>query len=162
MLLVSAQLGLIEPHPMFSDHDGDFSSACTTPPLPDFTPCSNGSCILGVCVDLCRNVSCPAPDQCHSAGGCLNGQCLVNPVKPDLTPCNSGTGLTTGDVCLQGVCVGTGASLPNASYAWSFDEGWIIVWHIPHNIVFHHPIRHWGPDPRQCRHRPCWHHHQCG
>jgi len=79
---------------------------------PDGTACNDGNpCTTG---DACKSgtctgtaVSCPTPDQCHSAGTCnpTTGTCS-NPALADGTPCNDGNACTTADVCGSGVCVG--------------------------------------------------------
>jgi hypothetical protein len=66
--------------------------------------CVGGSCQLGI------GVACTPSDQCHVAGICdpITGSCS-NPVAPNGTTCNDGNPCTWGDVCVGGVCAGTGA-----------------------------------------------------
>ena len=55
----------------------------------------------------CRNVTCTALDQCHSAGTCnpATGVCS-NPLKADGVTCNDGNACTTTDTCQAGNCRG--------------------------------------------------------
>ena len=82
------------------------TNAPTGSPCNDGNACTNGDlCIGGTCHGA--PVVCPAPDQCHVAGGCdpLTGAC-TNPPAPNGTACNDGNPCTAGDVCVNGVCSG--------------------------------------------------------
>lgn len=85
---------------------------CNYPKL-NGTSCDDGNactdvdvCIKGVCTGF-QARSCPAIDQCHSAGVCntATGACSA-PIKPDTTLCNDGDACTTVDKCTAGVCTG--------------------------------------------------------
>eukprot|EP01059_Diplonema_ambulator_P004353 TRINITY_DN14055_c0_g1_i1.p1 TRINITY_DN14055_c0_g1~~TRINITY_DN14055_c0_g1_i1.p1 ORF type:complete len:4521 (+),score=859.58 TRINITY_DN14055_c0_g1_i1:194-13564(+) len=94
--------------------------SCTEAPMPDGTLCSlDGNftsaptCRNGVCVapNTCSSLSCPQPSQCYEK----DRECLLvdglpvctNPTKPNYTPCDDNNVRTTGDVCINGACVGT-------------------------------------------------------
>ncbi|HWE26851.1 MAG TPA: hypothetical protein VHB97_02565, partial [Polyangia bacterium] len=77
------------------------------------TACSDGNaCTIG---DMCQAgvcsagmaKTCPAIDQCHSAGTCnsVDGTCSM-PAVVDGTTCSDGDACTTGDSCQSGVCTG--------------------------------------------------------
>lgn len=77
------------------------------------TTCSDGNgctqtdtCQAGTCVGA-NPVTCPMPDQCHTAGTCnpINGVC-DNPPKPDGVTCDDGNACTQTDTCQAGVCKG--------------------------------------------------------
>ncbi len=77
-------------------------------------PCDDGNvctkkdgCSKGVCVGGSPMV-CGAPDACHEAGICdpSTGLCGF-PVRPNGTACSDLQRCTTGDVCMEGACVGT-------------------------------------------------------
>ena len=51
---------------------------------------------------------CPAGDQCNDASLCTAGICGALRPKPDATACEDGNPATTGDYCLQGVCITIG------------------------------------------------------
>ena len=62
--------------------------------------------------NLCEEIECPfAQTQCKLDGVCdpATGNCL-EPNRPDGTPCDDGDANTSGDVCINRVCVGKGAS----------------------------------------------------
>jgi cysteine-rich repeat protein len=89
------------------------TGACTNPPKPDGSACSDGSsctqsdtCQVGSCSGA-DPVVCTALDQCHDVGTCnpLTGDCS-NPAKPDGSGCNDGDGCTVGDACTGGACGG--------------------------------------------------------
>lgn len=56
----------------------------------------------------CAGVVCPAADQCHDAGYCMqwSGTCSTQTNKPNGTGCNDGNPTTFNDVCTNGVCKG--------------------------------------------------------
>jgi MYXO-CTERM domain-containing protein len=94
---------------------GSADGACT--PRPMGTACSDGLlCTTGdacgapslgvsVCLPTGGVVTCPAIDQCHTAGSCdpATGMCL-NPVVANGTPCNDNSLCTSGETCQTGVC----------------------------------------------------------
>ena len=89
------------------------AQGCVYTNLPTGSPCDDAdACTTGdVCVGgTCQGapVVCPAPDQCHVAGGCdpMTGAC-TNPPAPNGTACSDGNPCTVGDVCENGVCAGT-------------------------------------------------------
>ena len=64
---------------------------------------ADGTCVG---VDLCANVTCSAPNQCHLSMSCSHGLCPPNPAAVGST-CNDGNAPTRGDVCnAQAVCAG--------------------------------------------------------
>src|SRR4051812_2899491 len=88
------------------------TGACSLQPKANGTTCNDGNACTRT--DTCQNgacvggnpVSCPATDQCHTAGTCepSTGKCS-NPIAPDQTPCNAGNACTSGDVCLSSQCL---------------------------------------------------------
>ena len=89
---------------------------CSNPTRADGTGCNDGNactvsdtCTGGVCGGTA--VTCPASDQCHTAGTCnpATGTCS-NPTKVDGTGCNDGNACTVSDTCTGGVCGGTGVT----------------------------------------------------
>jgi len=53
-------------------------------------------------------VTCPATDQCHTAGTCIAGVgTCTNPSKANGTSCDDSNGCTNTDVCTGGSCIGT-------------------------------------------------------
>ena len=94
----------------------EYTGLCTTPLSPENSFCDDGNratendrCIMGACIgtNVCANVTCPNPDQCHTAYICnpLNGLC-ENQKKADRTACNDGNSETNNDVCFSGFCRG--------------------------------------------------------
>jgi hypothetical protein len=92
------------------------TGVCSNPIKTNGTTCNDGNantagdvCTNGICagVDHCIGVTCPLPDQCHTAGVCnhATGVCS-NPIKTNGTTCNDGNPSTAGDVCTNGVCAG--------------------------------------------------------
>ena len=95
---------------------------CSDPNLPDGTSCSDGSdlttddsCIAGVCVGTlaCQQGSQTTGSICFTTNPCElpqcrnNGaQCITEP-KPNGAFCNDLNTTTTGDVCVDGTCIGT-------------------------------------------------------
>ena len=65
----------------------------------------NSNCTLNT--DSCV-ASCPATDQCHSAGTCsaTTDRC-TNPVKSNGATCNDANACTQADTCQSGVCIGS-------------------------------------------------------
>ena len=112
------------------------ANGCVYSPQPNGTTCDDGNaCTNGdVCVNgTCHGAPliCPAPDQCHLAGGCdpASGSCS-NPPAPNGTACNDGNPCTASDVCTNGVCGGGLIAIPGethgltagsdkATYTWS-------------------------------------------
>ena len=98
---------------------------CVNPPLPEGTPCDDGSlCTTG---ERCQGLACTggapvvctAADQCHTAGVCdpATGLC-TSPPAADGTPCDDGDACTEGqdgDVCQGGTCVGGAPVICTAS-----------------------------------------------
>ena len=87
------------------------TGACTAPPKPDGTACSDGNactqadtCQAGACV-AGAPITCGGSDACH-AGTCnpATGQCTVVK-KPNGSPCDDGNACTQNDVCRSGMCV---------------------------------------------------------
>jgi hypothetical protein len=102
----------------------------------DGNPCTVDSCLVGECAhpssapgtscsdsNACNGaetcdgkgscqagtpITCPVPDQCHTAGVCdrATGLCS-NPEQTDGTTCNDANPCTKTDVCSHGVCAGT-------------------------------------------------------
>ena len=94
------------------------AQGCVYTNLPGGSACNDGNaCTTGdVCIGgTCQGapVVCPAPDQCHVAGGCdpLTGACM-NPPAPNGTACSDGNPCTLGDVCTNGVCGGAQVVAP--------------------------------------------------
>jgi MYXO-CTERM domain-containing protein len=56
-------------------------------------------------------LSCPAPDDCHTAGACTNGSCAGTVARPDGTPCAGGAGRCAAGACLGGPGDDGGASM---------------------------------------------------
>lgn len=90
------------------------TGACSNPNKTNGAACSDGSlctqtdtCQSGACTGSSPK-SCPASDQCHSAGTCdaATGDCS-NPEKPDRTPCDDGKTCTASDQCTGGKCGGS-------------------------------------------------------
>eukprot|EP00041_Stephanoeca_diplocostata_P037075 m.1384296 g.1384296 ORF g.1384296 m.1384296 type:complete len:2410 (+) comp24974_c0_seq3:273-7502(+) len=93
-------------------------AVCQYDMQPDGTTCTDDNpatiddaCVAGTCVgvfpDLCANVTCPAPTNCHGDGVCnqTTGACM-NSLLPAESPCSDGSTGTYADMCLSGVCVG--------------------------------------------------------
>src|SRR4029079_15398494 len=77
------------------------------------TTCSDGNactqtdtCQSGVCTGGSLR-QCPAADQCHDQGTCdpSTGVCSM-PNKTNGTGCNDSMACTTGDMCVNGACIG--------------------------------------------------------
>ena len=99
------------------------SGRCTESMMPDGTLCSGSgnytqqpTCRNGLCqsptyaCELAPLPPCPAQDQCHEEGACevSNGlRGCTQPAKPNYTPCDDSNAATSGDVCVEGVCVGS-------------------------------------------------------
>jgi hypothetical protein len=114
--------------------DTCFQGACmgTLDACDDGNPCTAGICdpLTGECSFVARSGACSDDDPCSvgdycSAGECVSGsaqlacsdgnQCTANRCEPgvgcvaiplDGRDCDDGTVCTTGDVCMDGVCVG--------------------------------------------------------
>jgi MYXO-CTERM domain-containing protein len=70
----------------------------------DARMCTMGDrCIEGICTGT---VTCPALDQCHSAGTCDAMGACTTPNKPNGTPCNDTSMCTMQDTCMNGACRG--------------------------------------------------------
>eukprot|EP01125_Pyxidicula_operculata_P005037 TRINITY_DN1852_c0_g1_i4.p1 TRINITY_DN1852_c0_g1~~TRINITY_DN1852_c0_g1_i4.p1 ORF type:complete len:1098 (-),score=363.28 TRINITY_DN1852_c0_g1_i4:829-4122(-) len=90
------------------------TGVCSYANKPNGTSCNDGLpctqtdvCLAGVCVGT-NPVVCPAADQCHVAGVCVNGAngfTCTNPAIADNTPCTDNNPCTLNDVCMTGVCV---------------------------------------------------------
>ena len=86
---------------------------CTNPVKANGSGCDDGDlctqtdqCAQGRCVG--RNpVVCRAVDQCHVAGKCdsTTGEC-GNPPKKDGVKCNDNSRCSSGDHCMEGICIG--------------------------------------------------------
>ena len=70
---------------------------CINAPLPDDTPCGDGS-----------DTSCDNPDSC------LAGSCVINR-EPDGTSCQDGNLCTVGDACVAGACIGQATTVVTSS-----------------------------------------------
>ena len=59
--------------------------------------------------DLCETVNCPVADQCNLAGVCdqNTGNCTVQALQDNMS-CDDADEGTEDDVCIAGVCRGTG------------------------------------------------------
>jgi hypothetical protein len=70
-------------------------------------------CAGGVC-GRSAPVTCTARSQCHTVGVCdpASGRCS-EPVKPTGAQCNDGNGCTSGDMCRDGTCVPSAATVCN-------------------------------------------------
>ena len=86
---------------------------CVATPRVDGTQCNDSnactqadSCVAGSCRGS-NPVSCPPPDQCHTAGVCnaTTGVCS-NPAKNDGATCSDGNACTQSDTCQTGACRG--------------------------------------------------------
>ncbi len=67
----------------------------------------NASGVCASTLNLCVGVPCAALDQCHNAGTCAPSTALCsNPNKADGTACDDANGVTSNDVCVNGVCTG--------------------------------------------------------
>jgi hypothetical protein len=91
----------------FIDTTGDCSCVGNDQACQPAAPCCSGTCIGGVCKDLCAGVVCAPLDACHVAGTCdpWTGACS-SPAAPDGTSCDDGNACTRADSCLAGVCTG--------------------------------------------------------
>lgn len=99
---------------------------CSHHQLPDGTLCNDGyehtledKCMAGICrgrtVDACADQACKALDQCHLPGECdaLSGRCSHPKMPNDLAlPCDDGDPKTSGDICIDGVCIGNRFATP--------------------------------------------------
>jgi hypothetical protein len=90
------------------------TGTCSSPVKKDGSACVDGdactqtdTCQAGVCTGT-NPLSCPAKDQCHTAGACdsATGVCS-NPVKKDGTACVDGSLCTQTDTCQAGNCTGS-------------------------------------------------------
>ena len=92
------------------------SGFCSTPKLPDRTPCDDGNpltnrdmCTGGICLGSlkCAGVQCPARNNCNNAGQCdpFTGLCAYTAL-PDGTTCDDGNPATSRDSCRGGYCAG--------------------------------------------------------
>ena len=90
---------------------------CIDVAKPDGTSCTDfddatieDRCVKGSCTgtNICANVVCTPVDSCHTAGVCVPalGIC-TEPPKPHGAQCDDGVALTSGDKCINGVCVGS-------------------------------------------------------
>jgi len=86
---------------------------CSNPKQTDGTACDDknqctqtDSCVSGICAGK-SPVTCPIPDQCHTAGACdaATGLCS-NPAKIDGVRCDDGNKCTQSDSCQAGTCTG--------------------------------------------------------
>ncbi|MDI1483043.1 MYXO-CTERM sorting domain-containing protein [Polyangium sp. y55x31] len=95
------------------------TGACSTPALPNGTPCSDGNactqadaCQGGTCVGA-NPVMCPPPNACQKSVSCNAQTGLCTYVdKDDGVPCDDGNPCTQNDACAQGTCAGTQKSCP--------------------------------------------------
>lgn len=80
-------------------HPANNSGTCT-----DGNACTTDTCSGGACVSSAPK-SCPAIDECHTAGTCnpADGTCST-PAKPDGTACSADANPCTADICSGGAC----------------------------------------------------------
>ncbi len=100
------------------------------PDCNDQNPCTDDSCVDGLCVNEANEAECDDGNACTVGDGCSEGNC-VNEGPPDCddnngcttdwcepltgctyadnnAPCNDGDACTTGDICGGGACAGAG------------------------------------------------------
>ena len=81
---------------------------CTDDSLPDGTPCSEGTCLSGICT---ASLTCAGGVECRATSTCstpvCDGSVCRQVFKTDTTSCNDNNAITFDDRCLSGVCTGT-------------------------------------------------------
>jgi len=79
-------------------------NCCVDQDCNDDNPCTDEPCIANACANSPNTVPCDDGRECTVGDTCSDGSCQSGPDQPDLTACESGTGVCcTGD-CQTGEC----------------------------------------------------------